>query len=173
MIDKALFKNSNGNLILKSLFLETNGTLEGRPKVVYTLRPQDHRGYPSLMKLYLEMGDPTEYQFANKHLFNWDHWQRLLDTTWFQPYILKWRKELEAKLKADALERILAKAKGEGKDSFQANKYLLEKTWTSPKKKVGRPITEEVLEDKQDYQEDYERLFNVNLESEKESTDGN
>ena len=160
-----------GNLIQKGLFLETNTTLENRALVVYTLKDRDKGGYPSIQRIYLDAGDPTEYQFALDNFYSWDHWQRIAESDWFQPYISKWRKELEARLKAEALNRIMAKAKGEGKDSFQANKYLLERTWSSPKKKVGRPVTEEVLEPKEDYSEDYNRLFNSNEEELTSSSD--
>ena len=171
MIPKERFKNSMGNLIQKGLFLETNTTLENRALVVYTLKDRDKGGYPSIQRIYLDAGDPTEYQFALDNFYSWDHWQRIAESDWFQPYISKWRKELEARLKAEALNRIMAKAKGEGKDSFQANKYLLERTWSSPKKKVGRPVTEEVLEPKEDYSEDYNRLFNSNEEELTSSSD--
>ena len=49
---------------------------------------------------------------------SWEHWDTLCDQPWFKPYILRWRRELEAKIKSLALERILKKAND---GDFQAN----------------------------------------------------
>ena len=160
-MDKAVFKNSMGVLKLKKLFLETNSTLENRDLVVYTLKDRDHIGYPSIPRLYLETKDPGEYRFANLYFYNWDHWYRLTETDWFQPYLKKMRAELAALMKSEALDRILAKA---DQGDFQANKYLLERKWTTVSKGVGRPNKPEQELVRVDYDDDYNRL-EVELEN--------
>lgn len=123
MINHELLRTPQGVYKTRSLFFEL--ALE-RTSVVYTLKSQDHEGYPSLNRLYLEMEDPTEYQFAKTYLANWDHWLKLSESDFFIPYLEQWRTELELKLKSKAYHSIAKIANSETKDSFSANKYLLE-----------------------------------------------
>jgi len=113
--------------------------------VLYTLKDWDHEGYPSLYRLYMEENDPTEYRFATKYLDGWEHWETLSSQAYFQPYVERWRKELELRFKSQALARIMSESKTSGRESFAANKYLLEKGW-EPKAtaKRGRPSKEEI-----------------------------
>ena len=71
IIDRSALKDSKGRYLTQSLFLE----LGYKEQAVFTLK-DDHytynnKFYPSLKKLYLEEGDVTEYQFANKYLLGW------------------------------------------------------------------------------------------------------
>jgi hypothetical protein len=117
---------------------------EGKDKVKYTLKDFDHQGYPSLYRLYLEVSDPTEYTFATKHFYNYDHWMKVSQTRWMAPLVSKWRTELELKIRSAALARLIAEGKATtSKNSFQANKYLLEKGWLDKESK-GRPSKEAV-----------------------------
>ena len=153
-ISKEKFRNNTNGYYLKGLFYET--TLADKTSVSYTLKNEDHVvgdiTYPSLYRLYLELEDTTEYVFANTYLFNWEHWERLVECNWFKPYLERWRKELELKLKAQSLARIKAIAKTSSKETFMANKYLLERGW-EPKDgqtKRGRPSTQEIKNAAQD-----------------------
>lgn len=165
MKDYGRFKNATGNFLLQGLFYET--TLSDKSSVVYTLKDAEHQGYPSLYQLYMEEGDPTEYLFANKYLSGWAHWERLCECTWFQEYVLRWRKELELALRAKALKNIMTTADGAGRDAFQASKFLLEGNWLSAKnQKVGRPSKEAIrqaanehFEHNRRLQEDAERVL--------------
>ena len=64
MIDKSRLVDGQGKPLTQSLFLEIGYT----DFSVYTLKDQDYeyndKVYPSLKRLYLEMEDPTEYEFA-------------------------------------------------------------------------------------------------------------
>lgn len=133
------FKNSSGQLLLKALFYETNQ--ETPDQVIYTLKDHDHKGYPSLYRLYLETEDETEYEFANRYLFSWEHWKRLSESNLFKETISRWREELKLKLLARHLEEIKLIADGNTKDSFAARKYLIERGWIKkpPVKRAGRP----------------------------------
>ena len=77
-IDKSRMKDQHGRYIVQGLFLEDRYNVD---LAVYTLAGEDkeHKGiiFPSLKRLYLEEGDPVEYTFATKWLFDWPHWKRI------------------------------------------------------------------------------------------------
>jgi hypothetical protein len=144
-MNESKFKNDNGQYYLRGLFFETQAA--DKSSVVYTLKEQDHQGFPSLYRLFMEENDPTEYRFATKHLGGWSHWEALTECTWFKPYVEAWRKELDVRMKSQALSRIMSEAKTGGRDAFASNKYLLEKGWEKePPSKRGRPTKAEIKE---------------------------
>lgn len=123
-------------------------------------------GFPSLRQLFLEAADPTEYKFAVSALDGWDHWADLVECTWFKPYVRKWRAELELKFKSAALARIITESKASSKNSFMANRYLVERAW-EPKgdSRAGRPTKAAIREaaheqasDAHRINQDFERL---------------
>lgn len=132
--------------LLQSLFIETHRGGIAPPR--YTLKQRDHKGYPSLYRLFMEMEDATEYDFATSYLDGYDHWLTLCECTWFKPLVSKWRQHLEMKIKAKALFRLKEMAELEGKEKLPANKALLEyEKYLSrplPKNKVGRPSKEKL-----------------------------
>lgn len=152
------FRGEYGRRYLKALFFET--TLADKSTVVYTLKDHDHEGYPSLYRLYMEMKDPTEYLFANKYLDGWSHWQELCECSWFQPYLSRWRLELELYIKAKALVKLLEEAEHpEGKNYFNVNKYLLERGWKdkdTPGR--GRPSKQQVKDAALELAKEQERI---------------
>ena len=176
ILSKPSFRSPvNNTLYTKGLFYET--TLADKSSVVFTLKDWDHSVsqedgsvivYPSLYRLYLETNDPTEYRFATTHLEGMYHWETLLACNWFKPYIERWRRELELRMKSESLARIMSEARRASKESFQANRYLLEKGW-EPKEgsssRRGRPSKEEVKQAASDLaradktlSEDYSRI---------------
>lgn len=159
------FHNKSGALITKSLFLEEYNE---KAYVQYTLKTEDFGGYPSLYRLYMEESDPTEWKFVQKYLYSWEHWEMICETPWFKPHIARWRKELELKLRSEALTKIRQVAESkENKSSFEANKFLLNGNWgnTQEGKKRGRPSKDEIrqeatrlVSEDQKINEDYKRL---------------
>lgn len=143
------YRSNTGVLFTRGLFFET--TYADKSSVVYSLKDWDHvvddTTYPSLYLLYLQENDPTEYRFATAHLDGLYHWEALSACTWFQVYLSRWRRELEVRMKSQALLRIMSEAKSSSKEAFQANRYLLEKAW-EPKEPGkhgrGRPSTDEI-----------------------------
>jgi len=132
-----------------SLFYEESKTPSIEP--VFTIRDEDRTEngvlYRSLYKLYMEMEDLTEYEFANAYLDGWQHWQKLVEAGFFQPFIQRWRTELELKIKARAMRSIVKEAATEGKHQYEANKYLVAKGWidkTAEPSRRGRPSKQEV-----------------------------
>ncbi len=164
------FKTAQGRRLTKGLFFET--TLADKSTVLYTLKEEDHEGYPSLKKLYLEVEDPTEYKFATSYLSGYSHWEELCKCEWFIPHLELWRKELELKIKSKALYQIREEAENDlSKSKFTANKFLLEGGWkpkeTETKSRRGRPskqeITDaakEIAENKDMLDQAFERVIN-------------
>lgn len=160
------FKNSIGAYLLGALFYEQ--TLADKSQVIYTLKDRDHLGYPSLYRLYMEADDPTEYTFAIANLDGWEHWERLCESPWFQPYIAKWRRELEVRFRALSLLNIRAVANDpKAKESYQANKFLVGQGWKEggPKRKAGQPSKQEIKSEahrlasiSQSLDEDFQRI---------------
>ena len=157
-----------GAHITKGLFWELNEY--DRSICLYTLKDEDHEGLPSLYRLYMEMEDPTEWRFANEYLDGWSHWEKIVGSPWFKDHVTRWRKELDLKMRAKALTAIREEAEGLGKNSFQANKYILEKGWvvnSETKSKRGRPTKDDIkkeavrlAEESTAYDEDAERILN-------------
>lgn len=120
----------------QALFLEIGYQVD---KAVFTLKDDDHEyegnTYPSLKRLFLEMEDPTEYEFANKYLLGWSHWKRMNENKALKKHFEEWREELELRLRAQGIRAIIDQSCDD--KGFQAAKYLAEKGWD--KKQVGRP----------------------------------
>ena len=158
------FRTDNNIRYLKALFFET--TDADKSTVVYTLKDREHMGYPSLYQLYMETNDPTEYTFATQYLDGWEHWEMLSSCSWFKPYVERWRRELELKVRSEALLKIRESAK-EGKDSFAANKFLLEKGWTKdkpsgrgrPKKEDIAKAADQIAQDRNRVEADFNRIL--------------
>lgn len=141
---KPLLKDSKNEWRTMSIFVDTNVT---KMPSEWTLKPYTSKGFPSAHALYLELADPTEYEFANVLLGSWAHWQRLLECNWFLPYIDAWREELEIKLRSEAVRNINAISKGTSPGALNASRWLAEKGWTE--KKRGRPSKGEVARERQ------------------------
>lgn len=161
MSTKPTFKGASGAYYTKQLFYETADT--DREFVLYTLKDDDHEGYPSIRRLYVEFEDETEYEFARAYFGSWRHWKRLLECSWFRPVIEEAREELSVRLAAKNLVKIREKALS---GDLKANQYLLERKWVSKKEPVGRPSKEKIkaeaeklFSDKQDVTSDFERIL--------------
>jgi len=161
------FKNDSGKFLLRGMFYERVGA--DKTGVLYSLKDVDHCGFPSLKRLYLEMGDVTEYRFVKEYMASVEHWDSLCECIWFEPLIKEWRRELFLRIQSEALANIQAEAKKDGPSKLSANKYLLERGW-EPKNtqtnKRGRPSKESIREaaedlftDEKRLQDDYERLM--------------
>lgn len=159
------FKNDIGAHLLNALFYEMVNA--DKSSVLYTLKDTDHAGYPSLYRLYMEADDPTEYTFALANLDGWAHWEKLTECGWFKPLVARWRRELEIRFRARALLNIRAVAGSEGKDAYQANKFLVSGQWkeSGPKRRAGQPSRDEIKSEahrlaqiSQSLDDDYDRI---------------
>jgi hypothetical protein len=145
-------------IITRGLFYEM---APDKSAVLYSLTDIDKdlgdgRVAKSLKKLYLKMGDITEYDFAHKYFYNWQHWQEVANASWMKKIVAKWREELEVLIQADALKMIQAEAIANTKYSYAANRYLADKGWkVTADQKVekkasrgaGRPSKAQVAEE--------------------------
>lgn len=123
-----------GRFITQGLFYEYR--VEGI-NPLYSIKEFDFilegKTYPSLKKLYLELEDTTEYEFANTYFYNWEHWQRIQKNKLFAPLVANCREELEMKIRARALKTLIRVASAVDASSTTAAKYVLEKGWVSKK----------------------------------------
>jgi hypothetical protein len=143
-IDKKRLKDDMSRPLTQSLFLEI-GYHEDR--AIYTLKDEDHeyKGnmYISLKRLFLEMEDPTEYEFANTYLLGWQHWQRLNANKALAKHFEEWREELELSLRSQGIRAIIDQSADD--KGFQAAKWLADRGWD--KRAAGRPSKNEKLKE--------------------------
>ena len=137
-ITKDQMVDTQGRPLTQSLFLEIGYT----EYAIYTLKARDHafkgKNYISLKRLYLEMSDPIEYDFANEHLLDYPHWERLCENKTIAKHVAQWRKELELKLRSEGVATLIELAP----DSYQAAKWLADKGWAT--KVAGRPAKKDM-----------------------------
>jgi hypothetical protein len=138
-------KDSRGYPLTQSLFLEINYS----DYAIWTFNdePKEYNGkvYPSLRQYYMDIADPTEYQFAKQCTLGWDHWKRLSSSDLVRKEVMQWREELEVSLRSEGVMAIVDATAQEG-GNFQAAKWLTEKGWE--KNKVGRPSKAEFEKEK-------------------------
>lgn len=149
------FKNVNGVYLLRELFYET---AQNRDNVIYTLKNEDHEGFPSLYRAYMDCGDVTEYEFATQYLGGWEHWKSLSECSWMKALVAKWRDELEVSIRSKQLKNVLDAASGKSRESFQAQKYLLDSLRKETGSKRGRPTKAEVTKAARDIADEGKRL---------------
>ena len=153
--------DSMGKMRTQSLFLE----LGYNEEACFTLGDEDKeykdKTYPSLKRLYLESGDPTEYKFATEHLLGWKHWQRMCENKIIRRHIDEWREELEVKLRCQAIGDAITLAKS---GQFQAAKWVADRGWAT--RAAGRPSKSEIEHEKkvqaridEEYGADVVRMF--------------
>jgi len=142
------YLDSMGRYRTESLFLERSyGKNNPDLRPVYTLKDRDHEGLRSAKQLYVMMQDPAEYAFAKEFLGSYEHWKKLCNCPWFQPYLTEWRHELEVKMRSQAVMSIHEMSTGDNSTALAAAKYIAERGWDKSKAnqaKRGRPTKEEV-----------------------------
>ncbi len=124
-----MFKDKMGRWITSGLFKEI---AQGADYVLWTL--------DEARALFVEVGDPTGYEFAVKYLAGWKHWLAMKESPSVAPHLASWEEELEAKIRAGALRKVMTLAEGE--KGYQAAKLLLDGGWKP--KELGRPTKEKV-----------------------------
>jgi hypothetical protein len=150
--DRGAFRDERGTFYTQGLFLEIGYDAD---TAVYTLQHDDReyngKWYPSIRRLYLETSDPTEYKFARRFFYSWEHWQRIAASKVFAEHIASWRAELAVLLRARAVDSIIAQSA----TSFQAAKWLADngikpaqKTKQAGEKKPGSRVDENATNDR-------------------------
>lgn len=143
-LDKSRMLTSTKVMKTQALFLETS--YADQSSVYYVLSPFDNheKGFPSIYRLYLEMGDLEEFTFAETYFLGMDHWRKICESPFFKPYLEKMRGDLEKKIKSEAIRKILAETNNpDSKNYFQSLKWLAEKGYKE-KAQRGRPSKAQV-----------------------------
>ncbi len=131
---KTTFRTPQNKLITSALFKEYAQT---QGYQMYTCMPVDCHGLPSIQRLYIEMMDVAEFQFAEKYFEGWKHWCLIRDAKWFKSTYKEMRDALEAKMQSLAHQEMLELVYS-GKAGHQTLAYLGNKGYLE-KEKVGRP----------------------------------
>jgi hypothetical protein len=147
----------NNARFTRQLFYEMTGSSD-KDYAIYSLKDRDHKGYPSLYRLYMETDDPTEYEFATKYLDGWEHWNMLCNCDWFQPFVARWREELRLREAASRIRAIRKEADEGGRNALAALKYLLERGWEDKKAK-RKPTRKEVSEEVERHNQEKDTVF--------------
>lgn len=110
----------------KSLFVDFGSD----PANILTLGTFN-KDFPSLRSLYvnLTVDDPSEYTFAITVFGEWAYWDKLRKVGFMQSHLEAWRHEAAVKRKSMAFKTIIEEAKGDGRNSYHAAKYLVEEPW--------------------------------------------
>jgi hypothetical protein len=167
-IDRSQLVGKNGKILTEALFWETNRDREAYAPL-FTLKPVEHMGCPSLKQIYLEHRDPTEYTFAMSVFGSWQHWEALTSLIWFKPHVEEWRSELAVLLKSEAARAalgVLSDPEAPSANKMQAARFVAEKGWEEkatkgrPKKEDIQKAARQVAETNSHWDEDYKRIMN-------------
>lgn len=100
--NKDKLHSSNGQKLTTSLFEElARDDVAAKP--VFKL--SDWR------KKYVDIADPSDYQAALELIGDWDHWQLLLKSPPFAGEVAKWRLEVEAKVRSEAIRQLMKQSR--------------------------------------------------------------
>lgn len=103
----------------------------------YTLQDREHKGYPSMYKIYMDCC--TDYETGIRLLGSFRHWQKLSNSTWFRKKCLDvWEAERHLKEEAIAKATILEAA---ANGNVSAARAILD---SKLRKGAGRPSKDEV-----------------------------
>jgi len=142
---KHSWKASNGMMLTQALFDEFN---QDRTKFfpIFTTGREDifleGKYLWSFRRLYLEVGDPTDYLASTFLIGDPKHWNKLLASPVTRGFIEDCRNELEAKIKAEALSSLRVLASSGDSKGLAAAKYMASLEYKNAGKR-GRPSKEE------------------------------
>lgn len=168
------FRSPTNIRYTRSLFYETSYV--DHSQVYYTLKDRpsvttEGKELPSLYQLYMKFGvlDPTEYTFATTALDGWEHWLMIREATWFKKdYYLRWKHELDVKIRSNALIELLQESKMKGKNAWAINRFLVKEGYETPgtNPKRGRPTKDDItkaaketLEEREKVRDDLNRIL--------------
>ncbi len=140
---KDKLKDGLGRYRTMSLFREFYLQEKGQDPI-WCLKDDDPQGeLPSLKKLYMEIADPTEYEFAMEAFGSWQHWLKIKAARAISKFVEDWPIELEVKIRSEGI-RAVAEEVRNGKSKFNAAKFLAKGEWKESSSKRGRPSKQEV-----------------------------
>jgi len=135
-----MYRSKTGGWLTTSLFWES-WKARGVDQRAQDVKPvfslyDEVPGLINCRSTFIELSDPTGYKWATTYLGSWEHWEKLLETTWFVEALESWRRELAQKMTATAIEKIKTICESSENDAqvIAAAKYIAEQGW----KKTGR-----------------------------------
>lgn len=132
------FRDNKNNLLTTSLFYELCTPKERNAGALYSLERRD-TGLLCLRDMYLAMGDVLEDTFAKTYFESVAHWELVSNHEAIKPYITGWRKELELRIRSEALQKIVEHAEQPTPTGFQAAKFLVQGLWKSDEERERTP----------------------------------
>jgi hypothetical protein len=136
------FKGSQGHWLTTQLFYERWIDLKDSEQTfepLFSLTGKE--GFIDARVTFVTLEDPTGYKWAMKYLGSWKHYEKLMATSWFPPYVEVWVQEIKVKLRSDAIAAIRRIAGSKEQGALAAAKYLANLEYDS---KRGRPSKAEV-----------------------------
>lgn len=160
----ATYRDQRGRWRTQSMFLEQSYGSTSQEKPVFTMKGEDipetmtQDALPSFRRLYLEIGDPSEYRQAKELCGGWEHWQELLKSKWFTDYITDLRSELAVQLRSQGLMKLLEIMNGDDPNKAATiARYFADQDYRE-KRKPGRPSNEEVSRQAREIAESNQRV---------------
>jgi hypothetical protein len=149
----------------------------------YTVHFQDRRVgdklYKSMRLVYINTCDPTEWTFVQQVCHgDWEYWnqlQRALNNYILKPKkdsVERWRKEMEVKMRSDALLAIYADSRAGGMSAISSARWLAEGRYklkqTTAKVRedvIPTPDTAVSAKDADVYAEDIQRMAQYSIDN--------
>lgn len=148
-VDMRMFDRTGARRRTQSLFEEAMMYKDNSETAVYSLKLQSKLGLPSLEQLYLDLADPTEYEFAIEAFGSWDYWIDILGgnqngphPAYIREHIDRWRKTLAIKLRSEGIKALRKNIMKPNAALWFAEGNF--ETAKQNKRGPGRPTNEEV-----------------------------
>lgn len=136
---KHKFRGLGVKWLTEGLFLESAQLTEDN--CLYSLQPWDRekkgKFYPSIIKLFVEEEDVSEWNFANKYFDGFQHWKLIRSKPFFADVYATMIEELQTKIQYKAIKVMLQQV-GDGTASQATLSYLTNKGYLD-KAAVGKP----------------------------------
>lgn len=145
-----ILRDERNMMRVTSLFWELRRDRSDDPsfKPIFTLKPHDHvvrtDTFYSLKEIYFSYNHIPgfEYEFAMDVFNSWEHWVKLTKSSIKQTF-QEWRDELDIKIKAEAMRKLIVASQSNDAKGVAASRYLADKGYVEVRK-AGRPSKEEV-----------------------------
>lgn len=123
-LHKSMLKDKMNRWRTLSLFKETT---DKRFPHYYSLRAEEDTedGLISVKRVYMDLADPTEYKIAVNLFGGLGHWRTLCGLPWFMEFLSQWRKELKAKIRSGATEKLISIADSSSQGALQALRTVI------------------------------------------------
>lgn len=123
----------------KSLFAEFGTSSE----TILTLNMKD-KGYPDLHTLYVRfvVDDPSEATFAEEVFGDIAFWERLKRAPFMKKNLAAWKHEADVKRKSKAFKHIMKEIQEDGRNAYQAAKFLIDAPW-EPRSRTTKKANDE------------------------------